>query len=675
MLSLIKLRKILLSNTFYFLLLTISLLLAFLRIHLNKYRYDNHFKGIVKNIKYEDDKITISINKKLIKYYVKNEEELNYYQRKLKLGFYIKGEGNVLKETPKNARYFRYLQRNNINTVITAEKINIIPHRLFIYKIKEFFIKRCEKLDRKGYLKALVIGHNNVDKEQKKIYQEIGISHLLAISGTHITVLTALLMYILKPLKNEDHRYLVVIIFLLCFAFLSSFAASLIRSATFYTVRAFNKIYYFNITILNTFILAISLLILVKPYLIFNIGFLYSSIISFFLIYYSKYLEGSFFKVLLKTSFISFLASLPLTIYLNSSVNVLSIIYNLFFVNFMSYLFFPLALLKFIFSFLPFQIIISIFEKIANYCYYLGGSFIIKKPSLIFIFILYICLILGLKKKFFYYFFVIILFILYFSKYFVSPSITFFDVGNGDAALISINGVNVMVDTAGIPPPKLDKTYKKYSHGEKIASYIKGEGISQIDYVIVSHGDFDHVGGISDLAKNIKVKEVIFNNDAYNHNERKLIGYLLHHNIPYQKNVKKIKIKGIEFFFLNNKIYNNENDNSLILYFNYRGKQFLFMGDASSKVEEEIIKNYNLSNIDILKAGHHGSNTSSSKKFIDTIKPKRSIISVGLHNKYGHPGKNALYNLRQSRIYRTDQDGCIKFNIYKNNIKDTVCNY
>lgn len=671
--SLIKLRKILLSNKVYIIIFIISLSLALIRVNLNKFTYQSTFKGTVKSIKYEDDKITIRLKKGVVKYYVKDKDELEYFKTNLKIGYLIRGFGKSLKKTSKNGAYFTYLKKNNINKVITAEDIKIVPRRLVIYQIKEFFINRCEKLDKKNYLKALVIGHNEVDKEQKKVYQEIGVSHLLAISGTHITVLTALLMFSLKPLKNEDYRYLIIIIFLVFFAFLSSFASSLIRSASFYILRAINKIFYFNISIMNIFILSLSLLILINPFLIYNIGFLYSSLISFFLIYYSDYLEGSFLKVLIKTSLVAFLASLPLTIYLNSSVNILTIIFNLFFVSFMSYLFFPLALLKFIFGFLPFNFLINIFEFVASWCQKMGGSFIIRKPHLIFIYLLYLFLFLGKKKKGFYYLFIFIFLIIYLNKYFRAPFITFFDVGNGDAALISLRNVNIIVDVAGVSPPKIDKTYKKYSHGEKIASYLKKEGIKEIDFIIISHGDFDHIGGVIDLAKNIKVKEVIFNNDAFNHNEERLVKYLTDNKIPYQQNVNKIKVKDTELFFLNNQIYDNENDNSLIIYFNYLNYQFLFMGDASSKVEEEIINNYHLQNIDILKVGHHGSNTSSSKKFIDELKPKRSIISVGYNNKYGHPGKWALYNLRKSKIYRTDEDGCVKFKLYPKKLKFNGC--
>ena len=99
----------------------------------------------------------------------------------------------------------------------------------------------------------------------------------------------------------------------------------------------------------------------------------------------------------------------------------------------------------------------------------------------------------------------------------------------------------------------------------------------------------------------------------------------------------------------------------------------MFMGDASSTIEREILEKYNLPDIDVLKVGHHGSRTSSSKEFINEINPKYSIISVGKNNRYGHPNEEVLNNLENTKIYRTDQDGSIMFKIKNNQLKIETC--
>ena len=97
------------------------------------------------------------------------------------------------------------------------------------------------------------------------------------------------------------------------------------------------------------------------------------------------------------------------------------------------------------------------------------------------------------------------------------------------------------------------------------------------------------------------------------------------------------------------------------------------MGDAGVEKEKDILDKYNISNVDVLKVGHHGSKTSSGKDFIDEINPKYSIISVGKNNRYGHPNNEVLNNLSDSKIYRTDIDGSIMFKIKNNKLKIKTC--
>jgi len=97
------------------------------------------------------------------------------------------------------------------------------------------------------------------------------------------------------------------------------------------------------------------------------------------------------------------------------------------------------------------------------------------------------------------------------------------------------------------------------------------------------------------------------------------------------------------------------------------------MGDAGVEVEQDLIEKYNLQNIDVLKVGRHGSKTSSSKEFMDELNPKYSIISVGKNNRYGHPNKEVLNNLNDSKVYRTDRDGSIMFKIKNRKLKIETC--
>ena len=181
------------------------------------------------------------------------------------------------------------------------------------------------------------------------------------------------------------------------------------------------------------------------------------------------------------------------------------------------------------------------------------------------------------------------------------------------------------------------------------------------------------MGEAINLVNNFKVENVIFNCGPYNDLESKLIKVLEKKNINYYSCIKELNIDKYKLQFLNTKEYDNENDNSSVIYFNYEGYKFLFMGDASTEIEKDILEKYNLEDIDFLKVGHHGSNTSSSDEFINSINPNYSVISVGKNNRYGHPKESVLNILSNSKIYRTDLDGSIEIKLNKNGYKIRTC--
>ena len=181
------------------------------------------------------------------------------------------------------------------------------------------------------------------------------------------------------------------------------------------------------------------------------------------------------------------------------------------------------------------------------------------------------------------------------------------------------------------------------------------------------------MGEAINLVENFKVEKVIFNCGEYNDLEKELIKVLDKKKIKYYSCIKELNIDKNKLYFLQTKEYDNENDNSNVIYTELNGYKFMFMGDASTTTEKEILNKYNLPDIDVLKVGHHGSRTSSSKEFIDEINPRYSVISVGKNNRYGHPNKEALDNLRESKIYRTDEDGSIMFKIKNNELKIETC--
>ncbi len=241
------------------------------------------------------------------------------------------------------------------------------------------------------------------------------------------------------------------------------------------------------------------------------------------------------------------------------------------------------------------------------------------------------------------------------------------DVDQGDSTILYLNNQTIVIDTGG------KRQNPDSITNNIIIPFLKSKGLNSIQTLIISHGDYDHMGEAINLVENFKVEKVIFNCGEFNDLEKELIKILDKKKIKHYSCIKELNIDKNKLYFLQTKEYDNENDNSNVIYTELDDYKFMFMGDASSTTEHEILNEYNLPNIDVLKVGHHGSNTSSSKEFIEEINPKYSIISVGKNNRYGHPNKEVLENLKKSKIYRTDKQGSIMFKIKKDKFKIETC--
>lgn len=667
------------SNIFYLILITFSIIYVFYFTKIKKYNsiYDNNQKevvGIISKIIINDDniKLTLKSNEDIIvTYYYKSKEEIN----NLKLGLKVKVFGELKKPfnntIPNIFNYKNYLETKKIYYLFTAKDFDIVDNNIsFLYRIKNYLIDRCNKIDSLGYIKSLVLGINDIDEEIDNIYKVNGIMHLFAISGMHISLLSSLLLKLLKKfIKNNDLIMIVIIIFLILYSMLIGFTPSVTRSLYMYILLNINKRFKLNISNLKIIILVIIIMILYNPFYIYDIGFLYSISTSLGLIIYSKSINKSNKIIsLFKISLIANIFSLPITINNNYQINILTLVINILVVPLVSYIIYPLCLLT---LFIPLiypilKIGIIILELISKLFYKIKFLIIIMPKMNIAIIITYyffLLLIIKYNKRIFKLFlFLVLIFNKYSYLFDNNAYIYFFDVGQGDSSLIvsSKHKEVILIDTGGL--------FANYYPIENIINFLKSIGITKINYLILTHGDYDHMGYSSYLINNYKVKNVIFNNGTFNDLELELIDILNKKNITYYQSLEYLNIANSKLYFLNKEIYNNENDNSSVLYLKLSNYKFIFMGDASIDVENKLIKTYSLNNIDVLKVGHHGSKTSSSKDFINYINPKYSIISVGKNNLFGHPNKEVLKVLEQSQVFRTDIKGSIEFKITKENL-------
>ena len=630
-----------------------------------------HIYAIVTKIKH-DKKRTIIDVKQGKKYRI-----TFYKQIDVSLGdkVLIKGKFNTPKSTTvfNTFNYRKYLLSKKIMLVSNEATITIkSKNKNPFYSFKTLIKNHIDKYKSKAYLKAFIMGDTSlIEEDIMSNYKTLGISHLFAISGMHVSVFVLLIDKFLKKYKVKD---IIIIVFLLLFLFITDYSESLLRCSTFFIVSYLNKVLKLGIKNIYLILISAFFLLLINPYLIYSIGFLFSVIITFFIILSNKLIKNqTYVKKLFIMSLICFLASVPILSFYFYKINFLTLVFNIIFIPFVSYLIFPLGLITFLFYPLDniYMFFLNLLEGLSSFFQNINFlSFVIAKPNIFIIFIYYLTLFLSIKrnKKILVIYFIILLININIKYFIREASITFLDVNQGDSNVIIFPfGKTILIDTGGL------YLSENNISKNKIIPYLSSIGISKIDLLILTHGDYDHMGEAVNLVNDFKIEQVVFNCGEFNDLEKELIKVLNQKKIKYYSCVKELNIDNNKLYFLQTKKYDNENDNSNVIYTELNGYKFIFMGDAGVDKEKDILDKYNLSNVDVLKVGHHGSKTSSSKEFIDEINPKYGVISVGKNNRYGHPNKEVLDNLENSKIYRTDQDGSIKFKIKNDKLEIETC--
>ena len=686
--------KIILQCNVIFIILTI-IIIPYVLVFTKVIKYESAYTGNetsitgkIKEFSINGNKLKLTINAKediIATYYLESIDEKEELFNNIAIGKTIKLNGRLespLKNTiPNNFNYKKYLYNEKIFYLFAVDNYEIVKENNFLDKIKDFLIKRAYNLENGDYLLVLVLGDKSlISSDIYNNYQTNGTSHLLAISGSHVAVLLTIFSFLLKKVKDVP-KIIILSIILLFFGFLTNFQAAVCRAIFFFIINQINKIGNFNYSNLQVLFFTAFIMLIINPFVIYDLGFIYSFIICGGIIHYSDKITGNYFIKMLKLSTISFLFSLPISACINYEVNITSILINMLFVPWISVIVFPLAIITFIFPFL--NGFLSITLTITNFLNNLFVKFSlfinIPKTSFILIALLFIFIVLlKHNKKFFGGILVLLLVIKALPKLDSNYYIYYLDIGQGDSTILisPYQKDVVMIDTGGkitYESEDWEKSNKTYNLSDNTIKFLKSLGITRLDNLIITHGDMDHAGEAINLVNSFKVEKVTFNCGLYNDLEKELIKVLDKKKIKYYSCIRELNIDNNKLHFLQTKEYDNENDNSNVIYTELNGYKFMFMGDASGITEKEILNKYNLPDIDVLKAGHHGSKTSSSKEFIDTINPKYSIISVGKNNRYGHPNKEALDNLEDSKIYRTDQDGSIMFKIKNNKLKIKTC--
>ncbi len=542
----------------------------------------------------------------------------------------------------------RYKQMSPKSSNLVRHENNLYYLR---YLIEERYKSNLTELEY-TYFNSLVLAKNITDDSLKDNINKLGISYMFVVSGFHISLLILLIENILRLFikKNDTLIDIISISLILIYTIITLSPVGILRAFIMNIIRKINK--RFNLLLSSLDIISITFIIclIINPLYIFISAFKYSFLSTLFIILGSNVIKtrNKIINSYLVT-ILCFLSCLPLTINLNYQINFLSILVSPILLVFLSYVIMPIS---YILVALPqsitiFESVLELFTNLINLLSEFDNLIIVvRKLNPIFIIIYYLLFFFVLvslesKKNYkiigFYVFYLLIIFNL--KNINVSSTLTMINVGQGDSLILQDNNKYLCID----------------SYSSNI-SYIESQGVEEIDTLIITHSDDDHMGSAKELIEKFHVKNLYLS--KYDDlTKTKEISSLV-------KNTYYLS-KGDYFYF--NRIYFNVlgpvtknsdvNNNSLVFTANINNTKVLFTGDME-KEEEAQIFNSKL-NVDILKVPHHGSNSSMSDSVMNNLEFDTALISVGINNKYKHPSSETLEKLKDKRVYKTSTDESI----------------
>lgn len=723
------------------LIFLVILIVAFAQI---KY-YEGIFENKYKNIK-EDDEIsiigtivsdpqekeyktkyilkidTINSDKKYkntkVILYTKKEKETLKYGDKIELvgNFKLAQE----RRNPEGFDYRFYLKTKKIYGIVTTKNTkklkennaNIIS--MIANKTANVIKNQSKKLLKNKeacLLIGLLIGDTDeIDEETKEDFRNSNLTHMLAVSGLHVSYVLLGVNYIITKVKiHKKLSKIIVMLLILFFILVTGATPSVLRAGTMTIYLIIGGIFYRRISVFSSLNLSLLVIIIMNPYCLFDVGLQLSYAGTIGIVYLYPIIKEKIYNkansILITIS--ANIVIIPIMLYNFNTISLTFFISNLlagpiigiiiilgFSIIIISLIFFPIAN---IFSKIL-NLLIILFLNTAKACANLPFSKIfIITPTLKFIFLYYCLLVfiiikeriqirINIKLRNKVIAILIILVIINPIKYFSNIKqsnlkIYFVDVGQGDSTcIVTPKNKVILIDGGG------NSKDENYDIGKQtLLPYLLDKKINKIDYCIVSHFDSDHCGGLMYILKNLKVKNIIIGKqyeEYENYKEFIKIAKDKKINIRVVEAGEKITIEKnlyIDVLWPINRekmvIQNAINNNSLVFKLRYINFSMLFTGDIEEIAEKEILDNYKenteLLKSTILKVAHHGSKTSSTKEFINIVKPKYAVIGVGKDNKFGHPSNVTIENLKtiNTEIYRTDEMGEISINV---NIKGNI---
>ncbi len=626
---------------------------------------------------------------------VKKEKEEQFYSYGNKISFTGTLEEASGQRNEGGFNYKQYLKTKKIYGIVTTRKKQIQLEKesnvnvfLKMVNISTNQIKRqINKLlpqEEASLLQGLLIGNKEaLEEEIQEAFRKSNLSHMLAVSGAHVSYVSMGISFLLaKSQIGKRKSKWITILLLLFFMLLTGKTSSVSRACYMAIYLLVASLCHKRVPILASICFSMLLLLVSNPYCIFDIGFQlsYGGTLGIIILYpvfkKKRNMPKKGIEKIKDNIFLTLSANVilfPILLFHFNTISLTFLISNLlaapimgilvifgFVLVFLSFFFFPLAKLGAI----PLRFLLKVFLQIALFTSKLPCSQILLPTPKIHWILFYYCVfaIFLLKrkqkkkiegKKVLAICLILSIGVLAYRQIPTTFQIHFIDVGQGDSTfIITPKKRTILIDGGGS---------EDFDVGEKILiPYLLDKGITNLQYVFISHLDSDHVKGIFRVLEKLKVENVILSKQIENSQNYEIL-----QKIVKKKKLKVIFVKKGDEILLEPEIKlkilwpeeeqiqeNALNNNSIVAKLEYRQFSFLLTGDIEQIAEEKLIeeyKNTNLLEATLLKVAHHGSKTSSTQAFLEQVKPKLALLGVGKKNTFGHPSQIVLERLEKER--------------------------
>lgn len=623
-------------------------------------------------------------------------------------------------EPPRNPGSFdypTYMLRKGLSGTLKAVSLSFIelqlanPFKHIAYFLKEKILNLHNATLPYPYshlFTGLIFGEDGTQlpDEMKARYKLTGLSHLLVVSGSQVSLLSGIVFQILSSLGLRRWKgFGFICLVNTVFYFLTGGGASIFRAIVMNISMVFSKLFFYRVSILTSISLSGLVMMILNPFVIYDVGAQLSFLATCSLVYGVDYVEPLISKRLhqiarsaLAMSLAPFIFTTPLLWFHFHTISFVSVLSNLLIVNMIEFLvvvgffstligliFYPLGFLLnqaclgviWILEWstqqlvnLPFaEVVIPLHGGLLLILYVyigvLGYGIQHQKRHLLRCSALVVVLLFGISFG-----------IWHFKE---RPlTITFLDVGQGDCTVIQTpDNRIVVIDTGGLSLNYDTRDIKTYAATRTLLPFLNHIGANSIDVLITTHYDLDHIGGLIPLLKHKKVDLYIDNGGRSE--KLPIIQNLIKNRVAEVKSISNpieltlTKDTSLSFLLPSGPIsFESKNNNSVVIMLKHKSLKALFTGDLESEGESYLSSRYkDLLDADIYKLGHHGSITSSTLPLLEQVNPKVGVVSAGRYNRYGHPHPTVMARFERLGIpvFRTDTHGAIQIRLIENYIE------